>query len=88
MSEHDRRMAGAFGGGGSRCRDSRSSALLTRYRWTVSSRGYMLTGRASTEIDPSEYFFLHVFLVAAGAQARRDSIPFDPFNSDIRVVRD
>ena len=48
----------------------------------------MLTGRTSTEIDPSDYFFLHVFMDAAEAQARRDGIPFDPFNSDIRVVRD
>jgi len=28
----------------------------THYRWAVSSRGYVLTGRASTEIDPSDYF--------------------------------
>jgi hypothetical protein len=61
---------------------------LTHYRWAVSSRGYMLTGRASTEIDPSEDSFLHVFMDAAEAQARRDGIPFDPFNSEIRVVPD
>ena len=60
----------------------------THYRWAVSSRGYMLTGRAYTEIDPSDYLFLHVFMDAAEAQARRDGIPFDAFNSDIRVVRD
>ena len=46
----------------------------------------MLTGRASNEIDPAEDSFLHVFMDAAKAQARRHSIPFDPFNSDIRVV--
>ena len=60
----------------------------THYRWAVSSHGYMLTGRASTEIDPSEDSFLHVFMDAAEAQARRDGIPFDTFNSDIRVVPD
>ena len=60
----------------------------THYRWAVSSHGYVLTGRASTEIDPSEDSFLHVFMDAAEAQARRDAIPFDPFNSDIRVVPD
>ena len=48
----------------------------------------MLTGRAFTEIHPSEDSFLHVFMDAAEAQARRDGIPFDPFNSDIRVVPD
>ena len=48
----------------------------------------MLTGALTTEIRPSDYSFLHVFMDAAEAQARRDGIPFDPFNSDIRVVPD
>src|SRR5947208_17132287 len=75
MSEHDPQEA-----------DGKQSS--THYRWAVSSHGYMLTGRAFTEIHPSEDSFLHVFMDAAEAQARRDGIPFDPFNSDIRVVPD
>jgi len=58
------------------------------YRWAVLTCGYMLTGRTSTDIDPSDYFFLHVFIDAAQAQAHRDGMPFDPFNSDIRVIAD
>ena len=46
----------------------------------------MLTGCASTDIDPSDESFLHVFTDAAQAQADRDGIPFDPFNSEIYVV--
>jgi hypothetical protein len=46
----------------------------------------MLTGWKSTEIDPADDSFLHVFIDAAQAQANRDGIPFDPFNSEIRVV--
>jgi hypothetical protein len=48
----------------------------------------MLTGCTSTDIDPRDDSFLHVFVDAAQAQADRDGIPFDPFNSDIRVVPD
>jgi len=43
----------------------------------------MLTGCTSTDIDPSNDSFLYVFIDAAQAQADRDGIPFDPFNSDI-----
>ena len=57
-----------------------------RYRWAVLTRGYMLTGCTSTDIDPSNDSFLHVFIDAAQAQAHRDGTPFDPFNSEIRVV--
>lgn len=60
----------------------------THYRWAVASRGYVLTGRASTEVDPSDYFFLHVFMDAAEAQACRNGIPFDAYNSDICIVAD
>jgi hypothetical protein len=57
----------------------------TRYRWAAISHGYMLTGAATTEISPSDDSFLHLFMDLAEAQARRDGIPFDPFNSDIRI---
>jgi hypothetical protein len=48
----------------------------------------MLTGSTSTDIDPADDSFLHVFVEAAQAQADRDGIPFDPFNSDIHVIPD
>ena len=60
----------------------------TRYRWAILTRGYMLTGCTSTDIDPGDDSFLDVFVDAAQVQADRDGIPFDPFNSDIRVVLD
>ena len=75
MSEHDPQEA-----------DGRQSP--THYRWTVSTCGYMLTGCTSTDIDSSDYFFLHVFVDAAEVQARRNGLPFDPFNSSIHVVAD
>jgi hypothetical protein len=71
--------------GQSEANDKQSSI---RYRWAVLTRGYMLTGCTSTDIDPSADSFLHIFIDAAQAQAERDGIPFDPFNSDIRVVAD
>jgi len=58
------------------------------YKWAVRTRGYLLTGRTLTDLDPSDDSFLHVFVDAAQAQADRDGIPFDPFNSDIHVVAD
>lgn len=61
---------------------------MRHYRWAVRTREYMLTGCTSTDVDPADDSFLHVFVDAAQAQADRDGIPFDPFNSDIHVVSD
>ena len=72
-----------FTGTSFEAKDKRSSI---RYRWAILTRGYMLTGCTSTDIDPSDDSFLRVFVDAAQAQADRDGIPFDAFYSDIRIV--
>ena len=57
-----------------------------RYRWAVITRGYLLTNTLATDTPPTDDSFFHVFMDAAQAQATRDGIPFDPFNSSTLIT--
>jgi hypothetical protein len=59
-----------------------------RYRWAIITRGYLLTNTLATDTPPTEDCFFDVFMEAAQAQAIRDGIPFDPFNSSTLITHE
>lgn len=57
------------------------------YRWSTTDRTSILSGNISFDSYPSELTLRQRCLGAAASFAKRNNIPYDPFNVQMMIVR-